>query len=571
MPPKKSKQRGFIGIQRQNMPAVAVAPSAKVSVPAKPVEPASKTKLEIPMAASSLEVSTPMVLRSVTQPNPSTSEFCGYEAELEGNHIVECKGLVRAVSALAVCNGCRAALTVTESLSTRRGLVSRMSLCCSNPECSREALITDPYSKECTDLDTRSVQGMRAIGRGRAGLETFCGMMELLPPVSASNYLVHNSKIATASVEAASENMRAASVHLHHLFSVAPSEILDVAVTCDGTWSKRGFTATYGVVVVISWLTGQVLDYEVLSKRCKVCSLKKQKVSSEEFVEWFEQHKPHCQLNHLGSSPVMEPEGAMRIWNRSEQKLHLRYTSMISDGDCKTHTQLNDLQPYGPDAKVVKHECVSHVEKRMATRLRNLKKTKVFGADGKQLRWGGAGRLTNAFIDQLAQYYGNAIRSHTNDLEATPSMTSVPKVPIVGADTIRPLLGVSLMTFLHHTTPPSYRLMLLIMSNLSLSASLTRSSSRYASSVRPKTRTRASIALSGIEPQRQNLFPWIPWRLVGQAAIIFNSGRQAITSVMTRLNLQPGPLCNAYLAGQDHIRAQRSEAKATKETKRQRQ
>ena len=417
MPPKKSKQRGFIGIQRQNMPAVAVVPSAKVSVPAKPVETASKTKLEIPMAASSLEVSTPMVLRSVTQPNPSTSEFCGYEAELEGNRIVGCKGLVRAVSALAVCNGCRAALTVTESLSTRRGLVSRMSLCCSNPECSREALITDPYSKECTDLNTRSVQGMRAIGRGRAGLETFCGMMELLPPVSASNYLVHNSKIATASVEAASENMRAASVHLHHLFSVAPSEILDVAVTCDGTWSKRGFTATYGVVVVISWLTGQVLDYEVLSKRCKVCFLKKQKVSSEEFVEWFEQHKPHCQLNHLGSSPVMEPEGAMRIWNRSEQNLHLRYTSMISDGDCKTHTQLNDLQPYGPDAKVVKHECVGHVEKRMATRLRNLKKTKVFGADGKQLRWGGAGRLTNAFIDQFAQYYGNAIRSHTNDLE----------------------------------------------------------------------------------------------------------------------------------------------------------
>lgn len=55
--------------------------------------------------------------------------------------------------------------------------------------------------------------------------------------------------------------------------------------------------------------------------------------------------------------------------------------------------------------------------KRMGTRLRNLKKTKVYGKDGKLLKWGGKGRVTNGSIDQIAQYYGNAIRSHTNDLE----------------------------------------------------------------------------------------------------------------------------------------------------------
>ena len=34
-----------------------------------------------------------------------------------------------------------------------------------------------------------------------------------------------------------------------------PEEVVDVVVTCDGTWSKRGFTATYGIVVVIAWDT----------------------------------------------------------------------------------------------------------------------------------------------------------------------------------------------------------------------------------------------------------------------------------------------------------------------------
>ena len=46
----------------------------------------------------------------------------------------------------------------------------------------------------------------------------------------------------------------------------APNEVIDVMVTCDGTWSKRGHTALFGVVVMASWETGQVLDVEVLSK-----------------------------------------------------------------------------------------------------------------------------------------------------------------------------------------------------------------------------------------------------------------------------------------------------------------
>ena len=39
-----------------------------------------------------------------------------------------------------------------------------------------------------------------------------------------------------------------------------------------GTWSKQGFTALYGVVVVASWDTGKVLNVELKSKFCSVCS-----------------------------------------------------------------------------------------------------------------------------------------------------------------------------------------------------------------------------------------------------------------------------------------------------------
>ena len=87
----------------------------------------------------------------------------------------------------------------------------------------------------------------------------------MLPPVTAHAYSSHLSVLAEASVQAAADNMRAASEYLHSLLGAIPEEVVDVVVTCDGTWSKRGFTATYGIVVVIAWETGQVLDYVVKS------------------------------------------------------------------------------------------------------------------------------------------------------------------------------------------------------------------------------------------------------------------------------------------------------------------
>ncbi len=77
----------------------------------------------------------------------------------------------------------------------------------------------------------------------------------------------------------------AASAHLHQLHGLEPTELLDIPVTCNGTWSKRGFTAIHGVVVVIAWESGQVLDYEIKTKRCSVCALKKEKMVREDISQ----------------------------------------------------------------------------------------------------------------------------------------------------------------------------------------------------------------------------------------------------------------------------------------------
>ena len=97
--------------------------------------------------------------------------------------------------------------------------------------------------------------------------------MDILPPVAAHSYKQHNKQLAQHSMEVAASNMLAASAHLHHRHSAKSIDIIDVAVTCDGTRSKHSFTAMHGVVAVIAWESSKVLDFEIKSKRCSVCAM----------------------------------------------------------------------------------------------------------------------------------------------------------------------------------------------------------------------------------------------------------------------------------------------------------
>ena len=241
-----------------------------------------------------------------------------------------------------------------------------MKIICSDEDCDYAVTISDPYSSKAKSLNTRSVLAMRSIGRGHSSMSKFCGVMVMLSPLSKPCFSQHNHAIALASEEAAKNEMLSASAYLHALHGSAPTEIIDVAVTCDGTWSKRGFTATYGVVLVVSWETGMVLDYEILSKRCNTCERQKTRwrEDSNQFKEWMEVHKDNCAINHKGSSPAMECEGVLRIWSPSVEKRHLRYTLMV------TARSLATLNEHKPDVEVKKHECVGHVQKRVTPRLK---------------------------------------------------------------------------------------------------------------------------------------------------------------------------------------------------------
>ena len=110
----------------------------------------------------------------------------------------------------------------------------------------------------------------------------------------------------------------------------AETPIINISVSYDGTWMKRGFTSLYGVGVAIDILTGLVVDYHIMSKYCHACKEAESKnLTVAELGAWKQRHKDSCCVNHTASSKSMETEAAMVLWGRSVEKLKFRYTEMF--------------------------------------------------------------------------------------------------------------------------------------------------------------------------------------------------------------------------------------------------
>ncbi|GFU51341.1 uncharacterized protein TNCV_2119621 [Trichonephila clavipes] len=144
-------------------------------------------------------------------------------------------------------------------------------------------------------------------------------------------------------------------------------DIVNIGVPYDGSWLTREHTSNIGVGCVIDLLTGFVIDYEVMSKRCGECEQTKFALEdSAEFRVWYEGYQDVCSAKHVGSSGAMEVNAAVKLWERSES-IGFRYTTLLSDGD--SFLELKERNVYGSETQI-KKECINHVSKRLGTALR---------------------------------------------------------------------------------------------------------------------------------------------------------------------------------------------------------
>jgi len=308
------------------------------------------------------------------------------------------------LSQLVVCKQCKGDLQFLES--GKRGLGFKITVSCANCGCSfinNCPLIND----RAYEINCRIIFAMRVLGIGINGIKKFCAMMDLAKPVFKTTYYQIISNIATATASVRALSMKKAAIKEKEL-SIERDGNDGLTVSGDGSWRKRGFSSLFGLISLIGWYTGKVLDVYIKSKYCKVCEYWEKRENTAKYEEVYPLHKEHCDANHEGSSGKMEVDAVIEMFKRSEKLHENKYLKYIGDGDSKTYKGIVDAKPY-EDVVVEKKECIGHVQKRMGTRLRNLKKnTKGLG---------GRGKLTGKLIDELTIFYGLAIRRNSDSIE----------------------------------------------------------------------------------------------------------------------------------------------------------
>lgn len=78
-------------------------------------------------------------------------------------------------------------------------------------------------------------------------------------------------------------------------------EIINITVSVDGTWKRRGHVSYYGIIFLIHADSGLCIDYEVLSLLCEKCNMKKRLLSKKQFKKWYSKHAP----NYLKKSLIV--------------------------------------------------------------------------------------------------------------------------------------------------------------------------------------------------------------------------------------------------------------------------
>lgn len=296
------------------------------------------------------------------------------------------------------------------SASKNNGFACELSIECKN--CPDIEIYT-PNSKRLPgsksfDVNRKVVKAFMSNGERFAALDRFCMIMNM-NNMSPNTFSKHNAEVSKSTVNIGKQNLAVARARVREVHKEGDSEVnedslLDVCVSYDGTWHKRGHTSNYGIGIVIEVQTGLVLDYVVLSKYCHTCAVTTTELGADspEFDIWFQGHKPDCSTNFHGSSAAMETKAAEILWKRSLD-YNMRYRTIVSDGDSAVFSHLQSLNVYGNNFPITKEECVNHVSKRLGTGLRNA--VKVCKAKGITLGGRSDGSLTEVKIVKLTKYY----------------------------------------------------------------------------------------------------------------------------------------------------------------------
>ncbi|GFT76875.1 uncharacterized protein TNCV_4931661 [Trichonephila clavipes] len=148
----------------------------------------------------------------------------------------------------------------------------------------------------------RIVKGILSLGLGYSALEKFYMHMNLRI-MSSKTFNSYKAKALNGHLVGSNQLLLDVRKNVRVAYgSKNDKYIIDIGVSYDGSWLTRGHTSNIGVGCVIDLLTGFVIDYEVMSKRCGECEQTKFALEEDSagFRIWYEGHQDVCSATHVG-------------------------------------------------------------------------------------------------------------------------------------------------------------------------------------------------------------------------------------------------------------------------------
>lgn len=335
-----------------------------------------------------------------------TADFSDIEVDISSNYVIlHFLQIFNFLSGCLVCKSCHSEVKFSRIFQS--GIAFKLSIQCT---CETRKICSSPQVKNAYEINRRLMFAFRVLGLGQNSLDVFCSIMDISHSFSLNIYYSFLSNVLTATKSLFEVLQKKATKEEIEENTKAGNNPLHLTVSGDGSWRKRGFSSLFGITTLIGKFTNKIIDLVIKSSFCQSCANWKGKEDTEEYSLWQEEHHETCTANHDGSSGKMEVDAVKEMFGRSEDLLGVKYAYYIGDGDTKTFKAILDFDPYD-DVTVKKKECVGHVQKRMGTRLRKVKKETI-GLGGK-----GAGKLTDNLIKDLTVYYGLAIRQNSDSVE----------------------------------------------------------------------------------------------------------------------------------------------------------
>lgn len=188
-----------------------------------------------------------------------SSEDAEIEVDVSFSYrIINFLSVFSAISEVVKCKTCDGNIKFTEVSPRRLGFKLKLSCESCDPVCINSCPL---ISVRAYEVNRRIVFAFRLLGIGLADIEKFCGIMDMSKPTFQSfydkvvNIHIAVKKICELSIKIAFEEEKK--------ISVEKGDDKGHTILGDGTWRTRGFSSLLGVLTIIGYHTGKVINFVV--------------------------------------------------------------------------------------------------------------------------------------------------------------------------------------------------------------------------------------------------------------------------------------------------------------------